>query len=287
LDGSSFAAQALPLTKAVAKATGSKITLFGSVKDHTQALKAQYDQTFAEREKYLLAVSLELEKQGFSTQVQVRPGFLADATKAFVDESGVDLVVTTTRGKSGARHWLTGGVSRKLVQKLSTPILLVHGSEEEDIPIPKIRCILVALDGSIFSERALPYARTLAKVFDSELVLVTVPAVPEVKNYRAAADVVETIRQKAEISIRKFLEAVARSLRTDGLRVRTVVTGSLPARTIIETGGQECVDMIMLTSRGRGGLDLFFMGSVAERVVQSTELPVFMVPIHERRYAEP
>jgi nucleotide-binding universal stress UspA family protein len=127
----------------------------------------------------------------------------------------------------------------------------------------------------------------MAKVFGSELVLVTVPAVPEVTNYRAAADVVETIRQKAETSIRKFLEAVARSLREDGLRVRTVVTGSLPARTIIETGDQECVDMIMLTSRGRGGLDLFFMGSVAERVVQNTELPVFMVPIHERRDVEP
>jgi nucleotide-binding universal stress UspA family protein len=287
LDGSSFAAQALPLAKAIAKATGSTISLLGSVKYHTQALKAQYDQTYAERERYLSSVSKELANQGYSTQVHVRPGFLADATKSFVDEMGVDLVVTTTRGKSGARHWLTGGVSRKLVQKLSTPILLIHGSEEEDVTLPKIGCILVALDGSIFSERALPYARTMAKVFGSELVLVTVPAVPEVTNYRAAADVVETIRQKAETSIRKFLEAVARSLREDGLRVRTVVTGSLPARTIIETGDQECVDMIMLTSRGRGGLDLFFMGSVAERVVQNTELPVFMVPIHERRDVEP
>jgi nucleotide-binding universal stress UspA family protein len=39
--------------------------------------------------------------------------------------------------------------------------------------------------------------------------------------------------------------------------------------------------MIMLTSRGRGGLDLLLTGSVAQRVVQQTQIPVFMVPIPE------
>jgi nucleotide-binding universal stress UspA family protein len=138
---------------------------------------------------------------------------------------------------------------------------------------------MVTLDGSIRSESALPYARALAKAFDSELLLVTVPAVPEMKDYRAAADVVETIRAKAEVNMRNFLDAVARSLRADGINTRVVVTGSMPARTIVSIGEEEGVDLIMLTSRGRGGLELLFMGSVAERVVQSTQTPIFMVPI--------
>jgi nucleotide-binding universal stress UspA family protein len=156
---------------------------------------------------------------------------------------------------------------------------LVHDTDSRNGAVPSIRRIMVTLDGSIRSEGALPYAKALATVFDSELILMTVPAVPEMKNYRAAADVVETIRAKAEVNMRKFLEAVARSLRQEGFNARAVVTGSMPARTIVSVSEEENVDLIMLTSRGRGGLELLFMGSVAERVVQSTELPVFMVPI--------
>jgi nucleotide-binding universal stress UspA family protein len=248
---------------------------------------AQYEETCDERRIYLDKVENELRSRGYSVDSFVRPGFLADATLDFVDEMGIDLVITTTRGKSGVKHWLSGGVSRKLVQKITKPILLVPANDSGDDGLPRIDSIIIALDGSIFSERALPYARALAGSFGCELVLVTVPVVPEVKNYRAASEVIETIRRKAEVNMRKFLDAVARSLRDNGIEVRTIVTGSLPARTIVEISEYEDTDMIMLTSRGRGGLDLFFMGSVAERVVHGTERPVFMVPIHERRYAEP
>lgn len=41
-------------------------------------------------------------------------------------------------------------------------------------------------------------------------------------------------------------------------------------------------DLIMLTSRGRGGFDLFLLGSVAQRVVEQTPKSVFMVPIRDR-----
>ena len=80
--------------------------------------------------------------------------------------------------------------------------------------------------------------------------------------------------------MRKFLKAVAVSLRGEGFRVRTIVTGSLPARTIVSVAEQEDVDLIMLTSRGRGKLE-FLVGSVAQRVVEHTNKPVFLMPIPE------
>ena len=117
------------------------------------------------------------------------------------------------------------------------------------------------------------------KSFNCELILMSVPAVPSVKNYRAPAAVVETIRTKAVVNMQKFLEAVARSLRDEGLVVRTIVTGSMPARTIVETAQNEEADMIMITSKGRGGLDYIMIGSVAQRIVENTEIPLFIVPI--------
>ena len=79
-----------------------------------------------------------------------------------------------------------------------------------------------------------------------------------------------------------FLNAVARSLTQDDIEVRIITTGSLPVRTIVSVSDEEDADMIMLTSRGRGGLDLLFMGSVAERVVAQTTKAVFMMPILDR-----
>jgi nucleotide-binding universal stress UspA family protein len=128
----------------------------------------------------------------------------------------------------------------------------------------------------------LPYARALAAAFGSELVLLTVPEVPEVEDYRAPMEAVESIRSQTVSTMQNFLDAVARSLREDGINVRTLTKGSLPVRTIVSVGDEEEADMIMLTSRGRGGWDLVFMGSVAERVVDQSTKAVFMVPIHDR-----
>ena len=279
LDGSTFAAQAIPMAEAVCQAANAHLTLLSSVKNNTETLQQQFETTRREREAYLSAVAAQIQSSGIEVDYAIRPGHIADVTAAVVVEKEIDLVVTTTRGKSGAQHWLSGGVSRKLMDKLSIPVLLLHDLDQENGHVPNIKRILVALDGSIYSERVLPYARALASAFDSELVLLTVPAVPDVSNYRAAADVVEKVRSGAEVNIRKFLEAVARSLREDGLHVRTAVTGSMPARTVVSVSEEEGADMIMLTSQGRGGLDLLFMGSVAQRVVQKTTSPVFMVPI--------
>lgn len=279
LDGSTFAAQALPMVKAISKTSGAHITLLSSTTNHTQASQDQYEITRQKRQLYLNTVEDQLKQEGFRVSSAVRSGNISDATKTLIEEKDIDLVITTTRGNSGTPHWIRGGVSRKLMQKISTPVLLVQDTDQDEDAIPKIERILVSLDGSIFSERVLPYARALASAFGSELVLMIVPAVPEVKDYRAAPDVVRSIRTQAEKNIRKFLEAVARSLREDGLRVRIRVGGSMPARTIVSVGEEENADLIMQTSRGRGGLDLLFVGSVAQRVVENTPIPVFMVPI--------
>ncbi len=250
LDGSGFAAQALPLAKTISRASGAQLTLLSSVKNNTPALEEQYESTVAEREEYLREVVGDLRAQGFEADYTVRPGFIADATQALIEGNGIDLVITTTRGKSGVQHWLTGGVSAKLVEKIDKPVLLVKALDGGEDVLPKIERIVAALDGSINSESVLPYARAFGAAFGCELVLMSVPAIPEVESYRAAADVVETIRAKAVENMQKFLEAVARSLREDGLNVRTLVTGSMPARSIVEVAEQEDADMIMLTSRG-------------------------------------
>lgn len=281
LDGSDYAAMALPWAKALSKASNVQVTLLSTVKNQTQSQQEQFEALQSERDTYLNNVVQQMQEEGFPVQYTIRPGFIAQVTGELIDEEHIDLVVTSTRGKSGVQNWLTGGVSRKLIHEINKPILLVTSSESLNGQLPHIERLLVALDGSIKSEQVLPYARVLGKAYDCEIVLLSVPAVPRVQNYRAAADVVETIRGKAVSNMKKFLEAVALSLREEGLSVRTIVTGSMPARTIVDTAQNEDADMIMITSRGRGSFDYFMVGSVAQRIVENTEVPVFIVPVLE------
>lgn len=280
LDGSKLAARALPAAKSLCQSMNAEMLLLSSVKNHTEHFQEQYSETYKAREVYLQGVAQKLRARGFQVEYKIGSGFIADVTAEQIKPEQIDLVITSTAGKSGAKHWGRGGVSRKLVQRISTPILLVQATGNKLVTASSINRILVALDGSIVSESTLPYARSLAKTFGAEIILTSVPAVPEMEKYRAPADFIEELQTKANTNMSKFLKAVADSLRGEGLRVRTIVTGSLPARTIVSLAEQEDVDLIMLTSRGRGKLE-FLVGSVAQRVVEHTDKPAFMMPVPE------
>lgn len=276
LDGSDYAAQGIPMTRFISESFGCQVTLSSASKDF------QSDTEKRENiEKYLCSVAEQIHSSGTQVTCNIKTGAPAEVTNQLVNQQKVDLVIVTTRGSSGEKNWLSEGLSSKLVHLLDIPVLLVQVYESGPPEAPHIGRILVALDGSAFAEQTLPYARVFAHKLNCELMLVCVPAVPESQNYRAPASVIKAIRKQAETSMQKYVKSVADQLREEGLTVRTIVTGSYPARTIVDVGKREGVDLIMLTSQGRGGLDLLFMGSVAQQVVQLTDSPVFIIPINK------
>ncbi len=279
LDGSTYAARALPVAKMVCRTLGATLHLISSVENDTPKSIEQYEEKAQGRTVYLEKLSEILNSEGYKTRYAVRPGSLADATSAYVEENEIDLVILSTHGKSGDKNWKKGGVTRKLVQRLWKPILMVQAMPDEIHTLPRIEHILVALDGSLYAERTLPYARAFAEAFSSDIYLLSVPAVPSAANYRAPAEYLERLRSNKDANMRKFLDAVTRSMRKEGLHVLPMVTGSIPAKTIIDVSNAQHVDMIMVTSRGRGGLKLLLMGSVVDQVVEGADSMVFIMPI--------
>lgn len=277
LDGSDYAAQALPMAQFICETTGAHLTLLSASKDYKNDIQAQ-----EAIEGYLTSVAEKIHAAGIQVNSKVLLDSAPESTRKVVTEHNVDLVILTTRGRSGEKNWLREGLSSKLVHLLDIPVLLVQVFESGPAEAPHLGRILVALDGSAFAEQLLPYARYLAKQFNCELMLISVPAVPESEKYRAAASVIHSIRKQAEVSMKKYLASIAQDLEAEDILVRTVVTGSYPARTIVDVGKREGVDLILVSSQGRGGLDLLFMGSVAQQVVQLSDSPVFILPIiHE------
>jgi nucleotide-binding universal stress UspA family protein len=69
----------------------------------------------------------------------------------------------------------------------------------------------------------------------------------------------------------------------DLIEVRQVVEFGTPYKNIVEEAATEGVDIIVLSTHGRTGIDHWILGSVAEKVVASAPCPVLVVPRHERR----
>ncbi len=135
----------------------------------------------------------------------------------------------------------------------------------KDVAIKKV---LVPLDGSDTSEQILPYVRALGKQFDSEVLLLSALDAPGAEEYKD--------------NIEGYLDNVVSDLEKASLAARSIVTGAEPAETILAVSESEAVDLIMIAKHSRGGLDRFMLGSVADRVVQQTKVPVFLVPVVAR-----
>ena len=275
LDGSSNAAQAIPIAQFICKVSGARLTLLTARREEKSEPGWQ-----AKMETYLFQEAQNIKASGIDADCVVRYGSPSNVTRDFVVEQGIDLVIVTRIGRSGERNWLNNGLSSKLVHLLDIPVLLVQVFKSGPPEAPHIGRILVPLDGSVFSEQALQYARFWGKILNCELMLLSVPAIPESEKYPAPDMIIQTIRKQAEENMRKYLGTIADLIRTDGLKVSTIITGSSPVRTIADVDVREGVDLIILTSQGRGGMNLFLTGSVTQQVVQLTDIPVFILPIN-------
>ncbi|HEX3179387.1 MAG TPA: universal stress protein [Methylomirabilota bacterium] len=137
------------------------------------------------------------------------------------------------------------------------------------------RRILVATDFAESAERALECAVDLAKIHGAELVLLHVymdlPAYPEV-----SAGQVATIYEEQRRWVDDALDRRARSARASGVLARALVRTGAPAPVIAETAADERVDLVVVGTHGRSGLDRLLVGSVAERVVRTAPCPVLV-----------
>jgi nucleotide-binding universal stress UspA family protein len=117
--------------------------------------------------------------------------------------------------------------------------------------------------------------------------LLSVPEVPEPTQFGAGVDWLESKRAEAETKSWKYLDTIMAAVRDECPAVRTVVTGSRPASAIVDVATSQGVDMIMMATQARAGLERLWAGSVTERVVQNTQLPVFLLPVDDGSTPQP
>jgi nucleotide-binding universal stress UspA family protein len=133
--------------------------------------------------------------------------------------------------------------------------------------------ILVATDGSRFSEAAVCYAMRLAKATKARL---TIIHVANVHGYVEVLwhDMKKRYREEGE----KVLEDVKRRCKCEDIEVETLLEEGAPYLKIVEAAKRRRCDLIILGSHGHSGLEKMLLGSVAERVIGISPVPVMVVP---------
>ena len=139
--------------------------------------------------------------------------------------------------------------------------------------------VLVPLDGSPTSDSALDQAIALARLCEASLVVVMVydpyPYIAAAAEYASyQAQLAEDLRREVEQTV----SAARKKVEAAGLQVSTQVLDAQRVwRAILDVAQAEQVDLIVMGSHGRSGLDKLVMGSVTQRVLQHTHLPVLVV----------
>jgi nucleotide-binding universal stress UspA family protein len=147
--------------------------------------------------------------------------------------------------------------------------------------------IVLPLDGSRRSERALPVARELAEKFHAGIILVTVVEPTRYATQMSPMDDARTIEMVLEqaqaqdrASVRRARTYVARvrdRLNQEGIRASSQVMMGPVADIILNVAAESGADIIVMSTRGRSGLQRAVLGSVADRVVRHSECPVLLV----------
>ncbi len=140
----------------------------------------------------------------------------------------------------------------------------------------QIRTLLVAVDGSEYSEKALKYACAIAAPIGAELyVMYVVPMLMNATPYH------DTISDQPFLALQKVGEDIlARSKRLAlelGCRVTDLISYGDPPARIIEVAEEKGVDLIVMGSRGISGLKRLFVGSTSDKVTRMAPCPVLIV----------
>jgi nucleotide-binding universal stress UspA family protein len=313
LDGSTLAERALPIAARIARASAARLLLvcaaavpatygfmyggetvrWNLVRDETEQARAY----LGEMARSALLASLPVD-------CTAEVGTAADVILDTAAERGADLVVMTSHGRTGLGRWVLGSVAEHVVHHPPAPVLVLRGRDAGDVDVagPEAehqRRILVPLDGSPLAEAALAPARALALALaapgaaDLHLMLVVTPY-EAVRANMPDALIVD--------GARAYLERMSQRLLADGgddgrLAVTWSVVVSYDfahgilavaeakgADQVAErtesaagTGSPGSCDAIAMATHGFGGLARWALGSVTERVLHATHLPLLIV----------
>jgi nucleotide-binding universal stress UspA family protein len=312
VDGSVRAERAIPVAARMASASGGSVILVQAVSisldmwpipalaPHPTMTQTILDADIAEVAKYLAGLTVSADLAEIPTETAVECGPTASTILSTAYSYNADVIVMCSHGYTGMTRWVLGSVAEKVARHASIPVLILR--EGGSIPLgprpanPGPFRVLVPLDGSARAKAALTPAAYLAIALSApargaiHLVRVVKPA-PGVGagESEEKEDILHEVKSYLSSTTQHLQEGlVAPAIAAQKLTVTwSVAVDTDPAEAIVRVAenGEDVegagifggCDVIVMATHGRSGLQRWAMGSVTDRVLNATRLPLLIV----------
>lgn len=300
LDGSERAERGLALSARLARGSGAELLLVRIVSmppmrlapygEPAQIALALIAEARQDAEDYLREVAQRPFLDGIAVRTLAIEGHVtADLLTTARDEQ-CDLIVMCTHGYSGFNRWRLGRVAAQVARHSPVPVLIVPARNDQAPTLEDgVARVLVTLDGSALAEAALAPALDVAQsLVEPQRITIHLLEVVEFFSVMMA----DTNREEALSSpaigaeeqalqdARAYLEGVSRGIRQEnpGVTVTSeaVLAADIAATITDITEAEQGFDIIAMATHGRGGLQRWTVGSITERVLHTTHLPLII-----------
>jgi nucleotide-binding universal stress UspA family protein len=309
LDGSPRAELALPVAARLAQASGGTVVLlqvFNPPEEYVSYVTLQPIITplilatkLEEARHYLNNLTHSGDLASVHTETEVMQGEVAANILSLTDARHINLIVMSSHGYTGMTRWVMGSVAEKVARYAPVPVLIVRKGK----PLlaathahdgGSLRA-LVPLDGSARSETAIaPAAHLIAALAApgrGALYLTQVVIMPGIQTVSRSEQ--ESILHEAKENLSATVEEIREGLVADyGADLQLSITWSVTIDDDIAAGivrvaenGEDAegagvfggCDVIAMATHGYSGLQRWALGSITERVLHATRLPLLIV----------
>jgi len=272
-DGSDCAWTAVRYAEDLAARYDATIHVLCVVDSHTLEDDPHRQQLEDESAELVASVRSDIAAATGTVEGAVRTGIPHREIIEYATQQDVDLVAMGTHGRTGVERYLLGSVTQKVVRLSDVPVLTVGAADDGATTYP-YSDVLIPTDGSDQAAAAIDVGVDIAKTYDARLHALSVIDTMAFGADARPADILDMLDDAAQEAVGAVeADAIGSSVSA----VETAVEYGHPYRKIRSYVDANDVDLIVMGTHGRSGLERYLLGSVTEKVVRTSAVPVLTV----------
>jgi nucleotide-binding universal stress UspA family protein len=215
----------------------------------------------------------QAQERGVAVVTEVRQGEPYSTIVDYANSRDVDLIVMPTHGRRGLERFLLGSTTERVVRRADVPVLTIRPTDDS-VTYP-YRNVLVPTDGSDCARDALEVGTDIANADGATLHLLSAIETTSL-GVDVRSDIQATMIEDTATDILEDASAFATDAGV-GSVTETVEYGPSIPRAIRSYIEDHDVDLVAVGTHGRTGLERYLLGSVTERLVRTSPVPVLTV----------
>jgi nucleotide-binding universal stress UspA family protein len=203
---------------------------------------------------------------------------------AYAETNAIDLIIMGAHGRSGLSHLLAGSISEEVVRRASCPVMTVHAHKPNAEVTPYFD-ILVPVDFSPYSQKALRYGLTLARRFEANLHVLHVLEQPiHPAHYGLGEDLLLRLNPDVPRRSQEELQRLVAQFDSANVKFQTHLREGRGYSEIVRFVQENECDLVVMGTHGLSGLEHFLLGGTTEKVMRHAVCPVLAVKLKERDF---